>query len=88
MLKHLAAIATCIAGSALAQPLTAAFTFQGELNNARLLPFGLDNRWVPAFATLFRKQQGDWAAYYRAVGELADRDKASREERLEQLLLP
>jgi len=62
--------------------------FKGELNNARLLPFGLYNRWVPAFAALFRRQQGDWVAFYREVGELGNLDKAEREKRLEQLLLP
>ena len=30
------------------------------LNNARLLPFGLYDQWVPAFAALFRQEGGDW----------------------------
>lgn len=59
--------------------------FAGDLNNARLLPFGLYSRWVPAFAALFREQQGDWPAFYRAVGELAELDEDARRQRLEQL---
>ncbi|NBA96982.1 aminopeptidase [Pseudomonas sp. R5(2019)] len=37
------------------------------LNNAKLLPFGLYDRWVPAFAALFRQVNGDWSAFYQAV---------------------
>ncbi|MDO7896707.1 aminopeptidase [Pseudomonas citrulli] len=40
------------------------------LNNARLLPFGLYDQWVPAFAALYRQQGGDWVAFYAAVEKL------------------
>lgn len=40
------------------------------MNNARLLPFGLYDQWVPAFAELFRQQNGDWVAFYAAVERL------------------
>lgn len=40
------------------------------LNNARLLPFGLYDQWVPAFAALFRQAGGDWVAFYAAVEKL------------------
>ncbi|MGX4729664.1 aminopeptidase, partial [Pseudomonas corrugata] len=40
------------------------------LNNARLLPFGLYDQWVPAFAALFRQESGDWVAFYAAVKKL------------------
>jgi predicted aminopeptidase len=40
------------------------------LNNARLLPFGLYDQWVPAFAALFRQASGDWVAFYAAVEKL------------------
>ncbi|HWV10747.1 MAG TPA: aminopeptidase, partial [Pseudomonas sp.] len=40
------------------------------LNNAKLLPFGLYDQWVPAFATLFAEVEGDWPAFYRRVAEL------------------
>ena len=41
------------------------------MNNARLLPFGLYDQWVPAFSTLFRQTGGDWVAFYAAVERLA-----------------
>lgn len=40
------------------------------MNNARLLPFGLYDQWVPAFAALFRQVGGDWVAFYAAVEKL------------------
>jgi len=40
------------------------------MNNARLLPFGLYDQWVPAFATLFRQVDGDWVKFYAAVEKL------------------
>lgn len=51
------------------------------LNNARLLPFGLYDQWVPAFAALFQQVNGDWVAFYAAVEKLgklpADERKAA-----------
>jgi predicted aminopeptidase len=58
---------------------------EAELNNARLLPYGLYHQWVPAFARLFAQQGGDWHAFHRAVGELAGFDAEARRERLERL---
>ena len=40
------------------------------MNNARLLPFGLYDQWVPAFAALFRQEGGDWVRFYAAVEKL------------------
>ncbi|MGF6287541.1 putative aminopeptidase [Pseudomonas sp. BT76 TE3572] len=40
------------------------------MNNARLLPFGLYDQWVPAFAALFRRMGGDWVKFYAAVEKL------------------
>ncbi|WP_415758458.1 aminopeptidase [Pseudomonas sp. LT1P18] len=40
------------------------------MNNARLLPFGLYDQWVPAFAALFRQVGGDWVKFYAAVEQL------------------
>ena len=40
------------------------------MNNARLLPFGLYDQWVPAFAALFRQMGGDWVKFYAAVERL------------------
>ncbi|MCP2075286.1 UNVERIFIED_ORG: putative aminopeptidase [Pseudomonas lini] len=51
------------------------------LNNARLLPFGLYDQWVPAFAALFQQERRDWTAFYAAVEKLgklpADERKAA-----------
>ncbi|MCY1338150.1 putative aminopeptidase [compost metagenome] len=54
------------------------------LNNARLLPFGLYDQWVPAFAALYR-QAGDWPRFYARVEALADLPAAAREEALRAL---
>lgn len=40
------------------------------MNNARLLPFGLYDQWVPGFAALFRQEGGDWVRFYAAVERL------------------
>jgi len=40
------------------------------MNNARLLPFGLYDQWVPGFAALFRQEGGDWVRFYAAVEKL------------------
>ena len=40
------------------------------LNNASLLPFGLYDGWVPAFAVLFEQVDGDWARFYAEVEAL------------------
>jgi predicted aminopeptidase len=40
------------------------------MNNARLLPFGLYDQWVPAFAALFRQEGGNWVKFYAAVEQV------------------
>ncbi|WP_077047109.1 aminopeptidase [Pseudomonas sp. KK4] len=40
------------------------------MNNARLLPFGLYDQWVPAFSALFRQKGGDWEEFYGAAQTL------------------
>ena len=43
------------------------------INNASLVPFGLYDRWVGAFATLFTRDGSDWDAFHhdvRALGKL------------------
>lgn len=52
------------------------------LNNARLLPFGLYDRWVPAFATLFRQVGGDWVAFFTAVEKIGGLPMAQRKAAL------
>jgi predicted aminopeptidase len=56
--------------------------FDGELNNASLLPFGLYDQWVPAFTELFRRQNADWQRFYREVERLGN---LASDERLGQL---
>ncbi|MGH8355050.1 MAG: aminopeptidase, partial [Pseudomonas sp.] len=58
---------------------------EGPLNNAKLLPFGLYERWVPAFAALFAQAGGDWATFYGRVRELGKLPPAAREEALQAL---
>ncbi len=50
------------------------------LNNASLLPFGLYDRWVPAFAALFQQLDGDWSRFYarvEALGRLPTDERTS-----------
>ncbi len=56
------------------------------INNARLLPFGLYEQWVPAFAVLFRRADQDWPAFYASVRRLAAEGKSSREIALKALV--
>ena len=58
---------------------------EGPINNARLVPFGLYDRWVPAFARLFAESGGDWGKFYAAVRELSRLGKSGREGRLNAL---
>jgi predicted aminopeptidase len=49
-----------------------------SLNNAWLLPFGLYDRWVPAFAALFAQSDSQWPAFYARVRALAKLTPARR----------
>lgn len=40
------------------------------MNNAKLLPFGLYDQWVPAFAALFKQSGNDWQVFYAEVEQL------------------
>lgn len=42
----------------------------GSMSNAKLLPFGLYDQWVPAFAAVFREVGGDWGRFYERVEAL------------------
>jgi len=57
------------------------------INNARLLPFGLYDRWTPAFAALFRQAEGQWPVFYASVRALSRLPQAQREDALEQWLV-
>lgn len=55
------------------------------MNNARLLPFGLYDQWVPAFAALFRQEGGDWLRFYAAVERMGTLPVEQRKVALRQL---
>jgi predicted aminopeptidase len=55
------------------------------INNAKLLPFGLYHRSVPAFAALFEQHGRDWPAFYAAVTKLARLAPAARQLALQDL---
>jgi predicted aminopeptidase len=55
------------------------------INNAKLLPFGLYHKWVPAFAALYAQQNGDWARFYEAARKLSQQDPEPRNAALERL---
>ena len=52
------------------------------INNARLLPFGLYDRWTSSFAGLFRQAGQDWPAFYASVRALAAKPVAQRDAAL------
>lgn len=56
------------------------------MNNARLLPFGLYDQWVPAFAALFRQVGGDWVRFYAAVEKLGGLPDGERKAALRKLI--
>jgi predicted aminopeptidase len=56
-----------------------------EINNAKLLPFGLYHRWVAAFAALYTQQNGDWAAFYAAAAAIGRAKPADRAQQLVRL---
>ena len=55
------------------------------MNNARLLPFGLYDQWVPVFAALFRQEGGDWLRFYAAVEKMGGLPVEQRKAALRQL---
>jgi len=56
-----------------------------EPNNARLLPFALYDEYKPAFAALFRQENGDWARFHEAARRLAGLPPEPRAQRLREL---
>lgn len=59
---------------------------EAPINNAKLLPFGLYDQWVPAFAALYRQSGKQWPAFYRAVRGMAALAPVDRQQALEALL--
>lgn len=56
-----------------------------EINNAKLLPFGLYRRWVPALTALFTRQEGAWAEFYAAARKIGHLDSQARAQALARL---
>jgi len=48
------------------------------ITNARLVTFGLYDRWVPAFGRLFMQANGDWTTFYGYARGLAHLSKDER----------
>ena len=58
---------------------------ESPLNNAKLLPFGLYDRWVPAFVELYRRSAG-WTDFHGRVAALAARPPVERQAALAELM--
>lgn len=58
------------------------------MNNARLLPIGLYDQWVPSFEAVFRQVNGDWPAFFSAVEKIGGLPKDERKAALERLAKP
>jgi predicted aminopeptidase len=58
---------------------------EADINNAKLLPFGLYHRWVDAFAALYKRQNGDWTAFYAATAAIAREGSVERAATLSEL---
>ena len=56
------------------------------MNNAKLLPFGLYDQWVPAFTALFEQVDRDWPRFYERVAALGQLPEAQRHQALTDLL--
>jgi predicted aminopeptidase len=59
---------------------------EAPIDNAKLLPFGLYDQWVPAFEALFEQVDGDWQRFHARAGELARLPPADRQQQLSGLL--
>jgi predicted aminopeptidase len=55
------------------------------LNNASLVPFGLYEEWVPAFATLFEQVGRDWQRFHARVEALGNLPPDERTQLLDSL---
>jgi predicted aminopeptidase len=59
---------------------------EAPINNARLVPFGLYDHWVPAFERLFMKAGRDWPTFYGYVRGFAHLAKRERDVQLDAWL--
>jgi predicted aminopeptidase len=56
------------------------------IDNAKLLPFGLYDQWVPAFETVFKAVRGDWPRFHQRAAELASLAPEQRRLALDALI--
>ncbi|WP_293371012.1 aminopeptidase [Nevskia sp.] len=60
----------------------------GEINNAKLLPFGLYHALIPGFARLFVAAGDDFPAFYAAAETLSKADPDTRQQTLDMPTAP
>ena len=60
----------------------------GEINNAKLVPFGLYHALIPGFARQFDRAGRDLPAFYKAVEKLSKADPEQRQQALESPPIP
>ncbi|WP_439640304.1 aminopeptidase [Nevskia sp.] len=60
----------------------------GEINNAKLVPFGLYHALIPGFARLFEAAGRDLPAFYKAAEKLSKADPDARRQALETPTAP
>lgn len=58
------------------------------MNNAKLLPFGLYDQWVSAFATVFADVGGDWDRFYSRVEQIGRLPVQARQKALQSRMAP
>jgi predicted aminopeptidase len=58
---------------------------EAPIDNAKLLPFGVYDQWVPAFEALFAAVDGDWERFHAQAAELARLPAEQRRARLSAL---
>jgi len=60
--------------------------FEEPLNNARLLPFGLYDGWVPAFSRLYQQEGQQWSRFHAQARRIGKLPEAQRHAALEALM--
>ncbi|HUA82039.1 MAG TPA: aminopeptidase, partial [Dyella sp.] len=56
------------------------------INNATLLPFGLYDQWVQAFAAIFKQVDGRWPDFFERVRVLVKEPQIQRENQLRDVM--
>ncbi|HEU0196465.1 MAG TPA: aminopeptidase [Nevskiaceae bacterium] len=61
--------------------------FRQPMNNARLVPFGLYDKWVPGFRKLFEAHGREWPRFFAAVRQLKHETARQRDAEMRRLTL-